>query len=115
SASAPQLRPAPRGPLGQAGLRREDGRRVGGLEPMSAETLADERAARTSSAPVLGMILFVASESMFFAAFFAIYALNFASHTTWPPKGIHNPSIGLPTVMTAAMLLSSVSVQVGLR
>ena len=82
---------------------------------MSAETLADERAARTSSAPVLGMILFVASESMFFAAFFAIYALNFASHTTWPPKGIHNPSIGLPTVMTAAMLLSSVSVQVGLR
>ena len=82
---------------------------------MSAESLTDERAARTSSSPVLGMILFVASESMFFAAFFAIYALNLSSHPTWPPKGIRTPSMALPTVMTAAMLVSSVAIQMGLR
>jgi cytochrome c oxidase subunit III len=82
---------------------------------MSTETLADERAARTSSAPVLGMVLFVASESMFFAAFLAIYALNYSSHSTWPPKEIPTPSIALPTVMTVAMVLSSVVIQMGLR
>jgi heme/copper-type cytochrome/quinol oxidase subunit 3 len=81
----------------------------------TAESLAEERAARTASAPVLGMVLFVASEAMFFAAFFAIYALNFSSHDVWPPKNIKNPSIGLATIMTAAMVVSSVLLQVGLR
>ena len=81
----------------------------------TAESLAEERAARAASAPVLGMVLFVASEAMFFAAFFAIYALNYSSHSVWPPKDIENPRLGLATVMTVAMVLSSVILQVGLR
>jgi len=82
---------------------------------VSAESLAEERAARAASAPVLGMVLFVASEAMFFAAFFAIYALNYSQHAVWPPRDITNPSIGIPTVATAAMVVSSVVMQVGLR
>lgn len=82
---------------------------------MSAESLAEERAARTASAPVLGMVLFVASEAMFFAAFFAIYALNYSQHAVWPPKDITNPGLGLPTVATVAMVVSSVAMQLGLR
>jgi cytochrome c oxidase subunit 3 len=82
---------------------------------MSTEALAEERAARTASAPVLGMVLFVVSEAMFFAAFFAIYALNYAANPVWPPKDITNPGIGLPTVATVAMVVSSVVMQLGLR
>jgi heme/copper-type cytochrome/quinol oxidase subunit 3 len=82
---------------------------------MSTEVLADERASRASSAPVLGMVLFVASESMFFAAFLAIYALNLSSHPVWPPKGVPAPSMLLPTAMTAAMVVSSILIHLALR
>jgi cytochrome c oxidase subunit 3 len=76
---------------------------------------ADQRAVRGTSAPVLGMVLFVASEGMFFAAFFAIYAMSYSSHAVWPPKGIATPSLGLPSLATALMLASSVFVALGLR
>ena len=35
-----------------------------------ADLVSDERAVRGTSSPILGMILFVASEAMFFAALF---------------------------------------------
>ena len=39
----------------------------------ASETFLDERAARGTSGPILGMVLFVASEAMFFAALFGVY------------------------------------------
>jgi cytochrome c oxidase subunit 3 len=81
----------------------------------AAEIAGDERAVRGTSSPVLGMVLFVASEGMFFAAFFAIYAMSYSSQKAWPPKGITMPGIGLPTVMTALMVASSFSLQMGVR
>ncbi|MDP9340836.1 MAG: cytochrome c oxidase subunit 3 [Actinomycetota bacterium] len=76
---------------------------------------ADERAVRGTSSPVLGMVLFVASEAMFFAAFFAVYAIDYSSSRIWPPRGIVVPSLALPSVATALIAASSVSVQLGRR
>jgi heme/copper-type cytochrome/quinol oxidase subunit 3 len=61
------------------------------------------------------MVLFVASEAMFFAAFFAIYATSYSSQRSWPPKGITVPSIGVPTAMTALMVVSSLFMHLGVR
>ncbi len=63
-----------------------------------------------------GMILFIASEVMFFAAFFwaffngALYPPEAIDHT-WPPPGIEtfNP-FGLPFMMTLVLLLSGCTV-----
>jgi cytochrome c oxidase subunit 3 len=77
--------------------------------------ITDERAVRGTSSPVLGMVLFVASEAMFFAAFFALFAMTYTSSRVWPPKAIVSPSIGLPSVAASLMVLSSASMQMALR
>jgi cytochrome c oxidase subunit 3 len=81
----------------------------------TAEIAADERAVRGTSSPVLGMVLFVASEAMFFAAFFAIYAMSYSSRPSWPPKGITVPELGLSSVMTGLIVASSLFIQLGVR
>ena len=73
---------------------------------------ADQRATRGTSGPILGMVLFVASEAMFFAAFFGAY---FTANNVWPPKGIPIPKIGLPAVATAMLVSSSFVLQAGVR
>ena len=83
---------------------------------MSAADLAsDERAARSTGSPVLGMVLFVASEGMFFATFLAIYAMSYSSQPAWPPKGIPVPGLGLASVFTGVMVVSSLTMHLGLR
>ncbi|MFL5797875.1 MAG: heme-copper oxidase subunit III [Actinomycetota bacterium] len=81
----------------------------------TAELAGDERAVRGTSSPVLGMVLFVASEAMFFAAFFAIYAMSYSSQPAWPPKDITVPGMGMPSVMTGLMVASSLFLQLGVR
>jgi cytochrome c oxidase subunit III len=81
----------------------------------TVDVQADERAVRGTSSPVLGMVLFVASEAMFFAAFFAIYAIAYSSARVWPPRGLVIPSLALPSVATGLIALSSLSVHLGLR
>jgi cytochrome c oxidase subunit 3 len=81
----------------------------------TADLAHDERAVRGTSSPVLGMVLFVASEAMFFAAFFAIFAMTYSSAATWPPKRIALPGIGLPSVATGLIVASSASLQLGVR
>jgi len=81
----------------------------------TAEMAGDERVVRGTSSPVLGMVLFVASEAMFFAAFFAIYAMSYSSQPSWPPKGVTVPSIGVPSVMTGLIVASSFFLQLGVR
>jgi cytochrome c oxidase subunit 3 len=61
------------------------------------------------------MVLFVASEAMFFAAFFAAYFTIKAGNKVWPPPGIHVPSLGLPAVATAMLISSSFVLQAGVR
>jgi len=81
----------------------------------AADIASDERAARSTGSPVLGMVLFVASEGMFFATFFAIYAMSYSSQPAWPPKGIPVPGLGLASVFTGVMVASSLALHMGLR
>jgi cytochrome c oxidase subunit III len=76
-------------------------------------TALDERAVRQSTSPVLGMTLFVASEAMFFAAFFGAYFTISAALPVWPPLSIPIPEVLIPSVATTLLLVSSVTVQIG--
>jgi heme/copper-type cytochrome/quinol oxidase subunit 3 len=74
---------------------------------MSDRTLAVERrAVQQTSNAVLGMLLFVISEAMFFMGFLAVYFTAYAAATVWPPKAIPIPSIGLPTAAVIVLILS---------
>jgi cytochrome c oxidase subunit III len=78
--------------------------------------VATSRRARPEmSSPVLGMVLFVASEAMFFAAFFAAYFTIKANAPGWPPPGIPPLEKSVATILTVILVASSVTVQLSLR
>src|SRR5207237_6914448 len=111
AASAPQLRrPAP-GAVPPARVRpaasgrRGDRRRVDAMS--AAELFTDERAVRGTSAPVMGMVLFVAGEAMFFAALFAAYFSVRAAAKVWPPACIGIRALPIHAVCTATLVTSS--------
>jgi cytochrome c oxidase subunit 3 len=60
------------------------------------------------------MVLFVASEAMFFAAFFAGYFTIKANEPVWPPPGIQLEN-HVATILTVILIASSVTVQVAIR
>ena len=76
--------------------------------------VADRRAKPEISGPVMGMILFVASEAMFFAAFFGGFFTIKANEPVWPPPGIHL-KIDVATILTVILVTSSVCVQIAMR
>ena len=80
-----------------------------------SDTLLDERAVRGTSGPILGMVLFVASEAMFFAALFAAYFTVYARTPVWPPLSIPIPDLPIPIVLTVLLVSSSVVLQTGVR
>ncbi|MBI2776974.1 MAG: heme-copper oxidase subunit III [Chloroflexi bacterium] len=66
---------------------------------------------------ILGMILFIASEVMFFAGLFAVYFSTRAANKPWPPeefKGVLNP-LSLILVATVILIISSVTCQLAIR
>jgi heme/copper-type cytochrome/quinol oxidase subunit 3 len=68
--------------------------------------LLDRRAVSNASSSVTGMVLFVASEAVFFAAFLGVYATSYAAVKVWPPAGLVGPSLIFPTVGVVVLLLS---------
>jgi cytochrome c oxidase subunit III len=65
------------------------------------------------SNPVLGMVLFITSEVMFFSGLFAAYFATRANNTPWPPtvfQGILNP-LSLILVATIILVASSFTCQ----
>jgi cytochrome c oxidase subunit 3 len=62
----------------------------------------------------VGMVLFLGSELMFFAALFAMYFTLRAQSTAWPPRGVE---LDLPTaaVFTTFLVLSSGTMQLAIR
>lgn len=58
---------------------------------------------------VLGTVIFIASETMFFAALFATYYNLKAFNAQWPPPGIKLDLVG-PSVGTALLFFSSFAV-----
>jgi cytochrome c oxidase subunit 3 len=79
------------------------------------ELSRDERAVRRTSGPVLGMVVFVASEAMFFATFFGAYFTIYSVNPVWPPAGFPRLERPLATVLTAVLVTSSVTLQLGVR
>lgn len=57
-----------------------------------------------------GMIFFIASEVMFFAAFFAAYFYLRAHNPEWPPANIEALPIELPIICTLILLTSGTTV-----
>jgi len=82
---------------------------------MSDVTATTNRARPEMSGPVLGMVLFVASEAMFFAAFFGGYFTIKANAPEWPPAGTPHLKIDIATVLTVILIISSITVQMSLR
>ena len=82
---------------------------------MSAVAAPRERVSQEMSGPVLGMVLFVASEAMFFAAFFGAYFTISGNAKVWPPPRIPHLEIGIAAMLTVILVASSVVVQLSLR
>jgi cytochrome c oxidase subunit 3 len=82
---------------------------------MSDVTTQRERARPEMSGPVLGMVLFVASEAMFFAAFFGGYFTIRANAPVWPPPDVPHLKIDIASILTVVLVASSVAVQLSLR
>jgi len=79
-----------------------------------SDIAADQRAAvKGTSSSVLGMTLFVASEAMFFAAFFGAYFTLYAGAAIWPPANIPIPEVVIPSIATGLLLTSSITLQAG--
>jgi len=66
---------------------------------------------------LLGVILFVASECVFFAALFGAYFTVRAQATVWPPKGISEGlhPLPLPAIATGMLVLSSFTMQLAVQ
>jgi heme/copper-type cytochrome/quinol oxidase subunit 3 len=62
----------------------------------------------------LGIIVFVASWAMLFAALFLVYAVLRIRSAAWPPPGYERLPLGMPLAATLALALSSVRLQQGL-
>jgi cytochrome c oxidase subunit III len=83
--------------------------------PRGREPTADERAVQATSGPVLGMVVFVASEAMFFATFFGAYFTIYAVNPVWPPAGFPRLRPELASILTVILVSSSVVLQLGVR
>jgi heme/copper-type cytochrome/quinol oxidase subunit 3 len=58
-----------------------------------------------------GMIWLIATEATLFAALIASYFyLRFRSGPEWPPDGIEDPTLGLPLIMSAILLSTTIPV-----
>jgi heme/copper-type cytochrome/quinol oxidase subunit 3 len=59
------------------------------------------------------MLLFIATEATVFGILFATYFyLRFRNMPAWPPDGIKQPTLGLPLIMSALLLSSSIPMHV---
>jgi heme/copper-type cytochrome/quinol oxidase subunit 3 len=61
------------------------------------------------------MVVFVASEAMFFATFFGAYFTIYSVNPVWPPAGFPRLEPELATVLTVLLVASSVTLQIGVR
>src|SRR2546429_7118724 len=83
--------------------------------PVDRAELIDRQAVRSASSSVTGMVLFVASEAVFFAAFLGIYATSYAAVRVWPPAGLAGPSLVVPTIGVVVLLASGAALGQAMR
>jgi cytochrome c oxidase subunit 3 len=80
-----------------------------------ADVSHDAHAPRGTDTALMGMLLFIASEVMFFAALFGAYFNVRSTAATWPPEGTEfiNPQ-WLPVIVTAILVSSSFTMQIAI-
>ena len=62
---------------------------------------------------LLGMVLFIASEVMFFGGLFGAYFTIRSAATQWPPEGTPHLETWYAAILTATLVTSSVTMQFG--
>jgi cytochrome c oxidase subunit III len=65
------------------------------------------------SSSLLGMVLFIASEVMFFGGLFGAYFTIRSAAPRWPPEGTPHLSTAYAAVLTTILVTSSVTMQLG--
>jgi cytochrome c oxidase subunit 3 len=65
------------------------------------------------SSSLLGMVLFIASEVMFFGGLFGAYFTIRSAAPTWPPEGTPHLETWYAAVLTTTLVSSSVTMQFG--
>jgi heme/copper-type cytochrome/quinol oxidase subunit 3 len=88
---------------------------VAGGAPGPNPELLDRRAVHNASSSVTGMVLFVGSEAVFFAAFLGIWAVSYTAVRTWPPAGIAGPGLVVPTIGVVVLLASGAAMGQAMR
>jgi cytochrome c oxidase subunit III len=85
------------------------------VETTSAPVLAEPHRNTGMPTPMVGMLLFIASEVMFFGGLFAAYFNSRATHAAeWGPPGGHElEAWPLATILTILLVTSSVTMQFG--
>lgn len=63
---------------------------------------------------LVGVLLFIASETMFFSGLFAAYFNARATHPVWPPEGIELEPL-LAGILTVVLVTSSFTMQTAVR
>ncbi len=81
------------------------------VRPAEEQTSAPGHASGTLGISLLGMILFIASETMFFGGLFGAYFTLRAVTPEWPPPGTPELDVVLSAVLTGILVLSSVTMQ----
>ena len=83
------------------------------LQPAPGTHVPGVHASRGISNPILGMILFITSEVMFFSGLFAAYFASRNNSPEWPPKAFDHilDPLGLILVATIILILSSFTCQ----
>jgi cytochrome c oxidase subunit III len=90
-----------------------------GSEVLAPQQDADvthaEHGQRGTDTALMGMLLFIASEVMFFAALFGAYFNVRSTAAIWPPEGTDfiNP-LWLPAIVTAILVSSSFTMQIAI-
>ena len=82
-------------------------------DAVAGEIVLDQRAVQGTSSSVLGMTLFVASEAMFFAAFFGAYFTIYAATAIWPPLVIPIPDVTISSIATVLLVVSGFTLSAG--
>jgi cytochrome c oxidase subunit III len=79
------------------------------------ESMRGEYSEKVASMLRIGMLLFIASEVLFFFGFFWAFFWGALVppdlvHTTWPPEGVHLPTWQIPFLNTLILLLSGCTI-----
>ncbi len=83
---------------------------AGRVEALQAPGHPAPHARQGMDTALVGMLLFIASEIMFFAGLFGAYFNVRAAHTVWPPQGFEL-DLGLAAVLTIILVSSSFTMQ----